>query len=129
MCILSVFFFFFFLDAVVHHKITRAPKHDKARILRKPPEFHQLLQKVGPKVKAKWKTLGHGLRIECHQLDAIERDNSECLDCLVKMLQQWKKNTDPPYTWATIIEALKSPLVDEENLAKELECSPLKEEK
>ena len=116
-----------FLDLVVHQRI--APKHDKAIILQKPPEFHQLLQKVGPKVKAKWKTLGHGLHIECHQLDAIERDNLECVDCLVKMLQQWKKNTDPPYTWATIIEALKSPLVDEENLAKELECSPLKEEK
>ena len=125
MCILQ---FVCFSDSVVHHGKSTL-KHDKASILQKPPEFYQLLQKVGPKVKAKWKTLGHGLCIECHQLDAIKKDNSECLDCLVKMLQQWKKNAEPPYTWATIIEALKSPLVDEENLAKELECSPLKEER
>ena len=48
---------------------------------------------------------------------------------LMKVLHQWENNADPPYTWATIIEALKSPFVNEENLAKEVECWLLKEEK
>ena len=74
-------------------------------------------------------TLGGVLHIDMDELNAIEKDNQDCVHCLMKVLHKWKKNTDPPYTWATIIETLKSPLVNEENLVKELECWLLKEEK
>ena len=116
-CILQ----FCFLDAVVHHKIT--PKHDKAGILQKPPEFYQLVKKVEPKVKAKWIMLGCELHMDMDKLNAIQKDNPECLHCLMNMLHQWKNNADPrvPYTWATIIDALRSPIVGEVQLAHELE--------
>ena len=67
--------------------------------------------------------------MDMHQLNAIQKENPECLLCLMKVLHQWENNADPPYTWATIIEALKSPLMNEENLAKEVECWLLEEEK
>ena len=120
---------FCFLDAVVHHKIT--PKHNKAGILQKKPEFCQLVEKVGPKVKAKWIILGCVLHMDMNELNTIQINNPECLHCLMNMLDQWKNNADPrvPYTWATIIKALKSPLVKEENLAEEVERWLLKEEK
>ena len=33
----------------------------------------------------------------------------------------WQRRGDPPFTWATIIEVLKTPTVGENQLAKELE--------
>ena len=119
-----------FSDPVVHHKVI--PKHDKASILQKPPEFYQLLEKIGPRVKAKWIVLGSVLHMDMHELNAIQKENlAECLPCLMKVLHQWENNADTraPYTWATIIETLKSELMSEEKLAKEVECWLLKEEK
>ena len=33
----------------------------------------------------------------------------------------WQMKADPPFTWATIIDTLRSPIVEENALAQEIE--------
>ena len=40
---------------------------------------------------------------------------------LAEVFDVWKKNGSPPYTWTTIIDALRAPLVGQVQLAKEVE--------
>ena len=41
--------------------------------------------------------------------------------CLADIFDVWQRNGSPPYTWATIIDALRAPIVGEVRLARELE--------
>ena len=41
--------------------------------------------------------------------------------CFVEVFDIWKRKSDPPFTWATIVEALRSPIVSKNKLAKEIE--------
>ena len=58
--------------------------------------------------------------------------HSDFSDLLCEMLMHWLKTAvDPPPTWEEIITSLRSPLVNEKNLAGQLEskyCTPKREE-
>ena len=41
--------------------------------------------------------------------------------CYAEVFDVWRKSGSPPYTWATIIDALKAPIVGEYQLANELQ--------
>ena len=75
------------------------------------------------KVSAKWRILGLKLSVETPELDEISRqikDGSGVL-CLERVVALWKDKADPPYTWATVIDALKSPIVGEKSVAEDVE--------
>lgn len=78
---------------------------------------------VADKVGLKWRMLGIQLHIDQEKLESIESRNRDDLECCAKVFQIWKKAANPqaPYTWATIINALKAPIVKEIELANELE--------
>ena len=52
---------------------------------------------------------------------AIEKDEDECFDRFMAVLEQWKQSASLPYTWKTLVTALKSTSVDEQTLAEQLE--------
>ena len=68
----------------------------------------------------KWEWIGLQLDIEYHQLKTISK-SQDYRSCYAEVFSMWQKSGDPPFTWATIIEVLKAPIVGEDQLAKELE--------
>ena len=91
-----------------------------ANPLDRPPKINELLNKVAAKATDKWERIGLQLDIEYHQLNTISSDQDH-ITCYAKVFSMWQKRGDPPFTWATIIEVLKAPIVGENQLAKELE--------
>ena len=67
----------------------------------------------------KWQVLGLQLNIPTYQLNTIQK--STPILCFVEVFDIWKRKSDPPFTWATIVEALRSPIVSKNKLAKEIE--------
>ena len=100
------------------------PEHNPRRLrpLEKSPKQSDLLNKVAAKASDKWKKMGQQLEIEYHKLKTISRENPEdSLDCYAEMFELWRKCGSPPYTWATIIDALRADIVGEISLADDLE--------
>ena len=101
------------------------PKHDRASVpvsLESPPKIVDLLKQVAVKVSVKWRMLGHELGIEVHELDKLEHlQQKDDVHRLERMFILWKNKAVPPYTWGTVIDALKSPLVEESSVAEDVE--------
>ena len=81
--------------------------------------MRELLHKVACRAMDKWYMVGLELDIEEDQLNTIKY--SEPVRCYTEVFRLWKNRAEPPYTWATIIGALKSPIVGEKRLAREIE--------
>ena len=89
-------------------------------LLTKPPEMLDLLERVACKAKDKWKLVGFALNIKRHQLNTISQ-NQNSIQCYSEVFTAWEETVDPKYfTWATIVEALQSPIVEENKLARDI---------
>ncbi len=53
------------------------------------------------------------------EIQHIHRDVAEA--CLTGMLEHWLTQTDPPPSWSTLIEALRSPALGRGDIASEIE--------
>ena len=114
----------FLLDPVILPAAQAPPDHDRSTAhlaLQNHPKVSDLLNKVAAKASNKWKKLGQQLDIEHHQLKTILEENNDNLDCFAEVFELWKRKGSPPYTWATIIDALRADIVGEVQLAYELE--------
>ena len=67
--------------------------------------------------------LGLKLGLETHELDDLEvsKQKNDGVHYLERVLVLWKDKPNPPYTWATVIVALQSPVVGEKSVAEEVE--------
>ena len=81
--------------------------------------MNDLLNRVASQAMDKWKVLGLQLNIPTHQLRTIQE--SSPILCFAEVFNIWERKSDPPFTWATIVDALRSPIVAENSLAKEIE--------
>ena len=112
----------FYADPLV--QLQAPPEHNATRLspLEKPPKQSDLLNQVATEVTDNWKSLGLELEIEDHKLNTIFQENpGNSKLCCGKMLAVWKKHGSPPYTWGTVINALRAKFVGEIRLADELE--------
>ena len=89
--------------------------------LNTPPEYLDLLNKVATRVRHKWEEIGLQLSIERNHLKSIWITRQDHVRCFADVFDVWQKNSSPPYTWATMIDALRAPMVGEIQLARELE--------
>ena len=87
--------------------------------LNRPPKYSTLLNKVAALARDKWMKMGLQLDIPMDQLNAMTA--TDPINCYANIFNWWQRNGSPPYTWATIIDALKAPIVGEARLAHELE--------
>lgn len=78
-----------------------------------------LLNKVASRALSKWKRMGLQLELEQHELDAIR--SQDHVTCYSRVFDLWKKRTHPPFTWATVLKALRAPILGENELAQEIE--------
>ena len=83
-----------------------------------------LMNKVGSVIPAKWRVVGMQLGLSANNLDDIHSLNAgkspASQDSFQLMLSTWKQQGSSPYTWKTIIDALRTPSVGEVALADEL---------
>ena len=87
--------------------------------LSREPTILELLHKVARRAMDKWDMVALELGIEQHQLNTINHPNP--VRCYNEVFSLWQNKGKPPFTWATIINALKSPIVEENKLAKDIE--------
>ena len=112
--------------AAIHYNI--ADLGSKYNGLESEPELSDLMNEVASKVLDKWKQISIQLRLtpedqKCF-MDATFGDPTQCF---IFVFNVWKSRATSPYTWSTVIEALKAPSVGEMRLAQEitdkLQCS------
>ena len=83
------------------------------------PELRDLMNEVAAAIPSKWKDVGLQLGLDDGVLEGIGGDNSHCY---MDVFTRWKnqKSTTHPYTWSTLVQALKTPAVGEERLADKI---------
>lgn len=70
-------------------------------------------------VRLKWYNIGLELGIDSGTLDEIQfKNHKDPGACLREMIKVWLKQIDTPTTWERIAEALRSPCIDEKELAE-----------
>ena len=89
-----------------------------------PPTQSQLMRHVAPIIIDKWRQLGEQLCISSDQLDAIASDcqSKPGTSCVSIVFSTWERcQTRLPYSWSTLIDALRSRTVEEYDLASQIE--------
>lgn len=88
-----------------------------------PPDLPSLMNLVSTRT-TKWRQIGIELGLSTCELDAISLCGVQSLHrCFEHIFELWKRSATMPYTWDTIITALKNPQVNEQRLAIEIEHS------
>ena len=104
-CISQVILYFYFTDE-----------------LHREPTMRELLNEVSAEASDKWVLIGTQLDIEDHHLENFSRTNTgDIYRCHLQVFRMWRNKGSPPYTWATIINVLRSKIVGEVRLADKLE--------
>ena len=76
---------------------------------------------IGSKIPAKWEAVGNQLGINPGEVDAIRTKlRNDPKECIRSVFKTWKRQNQRSYTWATIIDVLRTREVDEPRLAYEL---------
>ena len=83
------------------------------------PEPPDLMNEVAAAIPSKWKDVGLQLGLDLGVLEGIRGEASHCF---MDVFTRWKNqnSTAHPYTWLTIVQALKAPAVGEERLADKI---------
>ena len=83
------------------------------------PEPPDLMNEVAAAIPSKWKDVGLQLGLNLGVLEGIRGEASHCY---MEVFTQWKNqnSTAHPYTWLTVVRALKAPAVGEERLANKI---------
>ena len=79
-------------------------------------------------VRSSWYNIGLELDIPHTELDNLKEDHSGSSHLMREMLKYWIDKAVVPPTWETVVKALRSGIVDEKFVAKQLEskyCTPV----
>ena len=71
--------------------------------------------------RAKWQDIALELKMPLDNVDNIKSRCTEDKDCLLEALRWWLKRANPKPGWSDLIDALRSPIVDENHLADDLQ--------
>ena len=82
------------------------------------------VQNILWEVSEKWFDIGIQLKLTPSNLKMIEADYKKVEDCCREMLHTWLTQ-EPEPTWAALVEALKSPPVKCDNVARKIELEHL----
>ena len=83
-----------------------------------PPTQTELITVLVPRLSIKWQAIGMGLGLSPQQ--EVQDSRPDDRDgCLKDVLMMWEDNAtdDKPYTWATMLDVLRSEKVGEEGFA------------
>ena len=89
------------------------------------PSLSDLMNDVAAVIPAKWKIVGIQLGLSSATLDSILIQNAGMpgsnMQAFEQVFVEWQRQGHSPYTWGTIIAALKAPALGEDALANDLE--------
>ena len=73
--------------------------------------------------RTKWMSIGVELGLTYVTLEEIEQqtNHSDPGECFTKLLARWLESSDPPATWSTMLDALRSPTINLTHLANSTE--------
>lgn len=66
------------------------------------------------------KQIAINLDIQPAEIDKIYRSEVNESDIFLKVFETWRSRGNPPFTWSTIVKALKSQNVNEQTLANDI---------
>ena len=84
------------------------------------PDLSDLSNEIAAEIPSKWRDMGQQLGLDQGLLEGIALISpGDTNHCYSNVFTRWKnKNlTTHPYTWSTVVQALKTPAVGEERLA------------
>lgn len=85
------------------------------------PTHLELMNMVATEVPTRWRDIGLELGLTKPELDKIELESpTNSNKCFSAMFHLWETKITSPYKWATVIQALEAPLVDNKRLARKL---------
>ena len=79
-----------------------------------------LANRVAAVIPHKWSQVAIQLELSTGERKAIEKDKTESFERFMAVLEHWERSCSLPYSWETLITALKSASVSEQNLAEQL---------
>ena len=80
------------------------------------------LNMVAAKAKSSWEQVAVQLKISLGDVDSIRKEKmADAIGCYTEVFKVWQRRGSPPYTWATIINALRAPAMEQARLAKDLQ--------
>ena len=82
------------------------------------PKMKDLSKYVAAVIPDKWMQVADQLELSRSKIRAIRKDEDDCYERFMAVFDQWKQSCCQPYTWESLITALKS--VDETGLAYKL---------
>ena len=88
--------------------------------LLQPADVAEILEELLPAQNKSYE-LGLKFKLPRHELESINKQHSEPKMRLLQVIYHLLDQVEPPPTWRTIVDALRSPLVDLPQLAKSVE--------
>ena len=85
------------------------------------------VQNILWEVCERWFDIGIQLKLEPNNLNKIEANYKTVEECCRKMLLTWLSQVEPKPTWSALVEALKSPAVKCEDVARKIKLEHLPE--
>jgi hypothetical protein len=86
------------------------------------PTLSVLANRVASVIPHQWKNMAVQLELSEGDIKSIQGDENKISDCFNAVMERWKQSLTKPFTWETLINALRSPSVNEIRLANELNC-------
>ena len=87
------------------------------------PELSDIMMEVAAKIPGKWRDVGLQLGVDHDVLEGIATiSQGDTNLCYSNVFTRWKHQNSitHPYTWSTLVQALKTPAVGEERLANKI---------
>ena len=86
---------------------------------------------VAAKIPGKWREMAIGLGLDFADISRIEADvpTQKSTSCYLTVFEIWKNKAAEEFTWDAILEALRTPLVNAQDLANTIESQLCKKVK
>lgn len=87
------------------------------------PELADLMNEIATEIPERWQEVAIGLGLMDSDIKRIETDipTQKSYPCYREVFGMWKNKITKPYTWETVLRALRSKLVNAHSLAIALE--------
>ena len=81
------------------------------------------MSEIATEIPDRWREVGIGLGLVAFDIKRIETDipTHKSYPCYMEVFHIWKTNDIEAYTWATVLKALRTKLVNAHGLARTLE--------
>ena len=92
------------------------------------------MNSIAANIPSQWREVAIGLGLDSADISRIEGDipTHKSTPCYIAVFNTWKNKGTEEFTWGTVLEALRTPLVNAQSLANTLEsqlCKKLKPQK